>query len=43
MIDFPHKTAEEYEASAVFYRAKTTEAFERANTAMFAEARVSFL
>jgi hypothetical protein len=43
MIDFPHKTAEEYEASAAFYRAKATEAFERANTALFAKARVSFL
>ena len=29
MIDLPHKTAEEYEARAAFYRANATEAFER--------------
>jgi hypothetical protein len=40
---FPHEAAEEYEASAAFYCAKATEAFERANTALFAKARVSFL
>jgi hypothetical protein len=43
MIDLPEKPPEEYEASAAFYRAKAAEAAERANTAMFAEAKVSFL